>query len=123
MEQSKPSGQESLLDQITKPYFRNDLPSLEVGEKVEVIMKIQSQEKHNFSSFKGIIIAQKRKKQISHNFTVLDDESKKLVIKQTFFYHSPLIIKIKKLGRINQKVRQAKLYFYERKLSARKAGE
>ncbi|CAJ0747030.1 12934_t:CDS:2 [Entrophospora sp. SA101] len=115
----------NLLNQITKPYLRNDLLPLQVGEKVEVITKIQdkgNKEKYKLSSFKGIIIAQKRKKQISYNFTVLH-ESNKLTIKQIFFYHSPLIAEIKKLGKINQKVRRAKLYFLERKLAARKAGE
>lgn len=125
MEQLQSSGQGNLLSQITQPYLRNDLLSLNVGEKVEVITKIQdkaNKEKYKLSSFKGIIIAQKRKKQISYNFTVLH-ESNKLTIKQIFFYHSPLIAGIKKLGKINQKVRRAKLYFLERKLAARKAGE
>ncbi|CAJ0824333.1 2821_t:CDS:2 [Entrophospora sp. SA101] len=124
MEQPKSSKQENLLSQITKSCLRDDLPSLEVGERVEVITKIQdkeNKEKFKLSSFKGIIIAQRRKKQISYNFTVLH-ESNKLTIKQIFFYHSPLIAGIKKLGKINQKIRRAKLYFLERKLAARKAG-
>ena len=115
----------NLLEKITKSYLRDDLPSLQIGEKVEVVTKIQdkeNKEKFKLSSFKGIIIAQRRKKQISYNFTVLH-ESNKLTIKQTFFYHSPLIAEIKKMGKINQKVRRAKLYFLERKLSSRKAGE
>ncbi|WP_172575225.1 50S ribosomal protein L19 [endosymbiont GvMRE of Glomus versiforme] len=124
MEQLKSSNQGSLLDQINQPYLRNDLPSLEIGEKVKVIMGIQGKESKeaHMSSFEGTIIAQKRKKQISYNFTVLH-ESNKLIVKQVFFYHSPLIVGIKKLGRINQKVRRAKLYYWERKLVARKAGE
>jgi len=115
----------NLLEKITKSYLRDDLPSLQIGEKVEVVTKIQdkeNKEKFKLSSFKGIIIAQRRKKQISYNFTVLH-ESNKLTIKQTFFYHSPLIAEIKKMGKINQKVRRAKLYFLERKLASRKAGE
>jgi len=123
MEKVESSGH--LLKQITKSYLRDDLPPLQVGEKVEVITKIQNKEnkeKFKLSSFKGIIIAQRRKKQISYNFTILH-ESSKLVIKQTFFYHSRLIAEIKKMGKINQKVRRAKLYFLERKLASRKAGE
>ncbi|CAH1764137.1 9117_t:CDS:2 [Entrophospora sp. SA101] len=101
MEQPKSSKQENLLSQITKSCLRDDLPSLEVGERVEVITKIQdkeNKEKFKLSSFKGIIIAQRRKKQISYNFTVLHE------------------------SKINQKIRRAKLYFLERKLAARKAG-
>ncbi|WP_172575265.1 50S ribosomal protein L19 [endosymbiont GvMRE of Glomus versiforme] len=124
MEKLKSSAQGNLLDQITEPYLRNDLPSLEIGERVKVIMRTQSKENKEVhsSSFEGTIIAQKRKKQISYNFTVLH-ESNKLIVKQVFSYHSPLIAGIKKLGKINQKVRQAKLYSWERKLVARKAGE
>lgn len=108
-----------LLQEITKPYLRNDLPSLRIGEKVKVIMKVP--DKRPFS-FEGIIISQKRPKQISYNFTVLK-ESNKLVIKQIFFYHSSLIIDIKKIGMVNQKIRRAKLNFLERNLAAKKAGE
>lgn len=114
-----------LLQEITKPYLRNDLPSLQIGEKIEVITKIfdkDNKEKFRLSSFKGIIVSRKRPKQISYNFSVLK-ESNKLTIKQTFFYHSSLIAEIKKLGMVNQKVRRAKLYFLERKLAAKKAGE
>lgn len=111
-----------LLNQINKSYFRKDLPLLEVGDKIEVISKILKKEKTKFSSFKGIIISQKRKNQISHTFTVLQ-ESNKLIIQQTFFYHSPLIEKIKKTGRINQKIRRAKLYFLARRLAEKKARE
>jgi ribosomal protein L19 len=114
-----------LLQEITKPYLRTDLPPLRIGERIEVVIKIpdkENKEKYKLASFKGIIIAQKRKKQISYNFTVLH-ESNKLAIKQTFFYHSSLITSIKKIGIINQKVRRAKLYFLERELAAKKAGE
>src|SRR4051812_49614724 len=96
-----------LLQEITKPYLRNDLPSLQIGEKIEVITKIfdkENKEKFRLSSFRGIIISQKRPKQISYNFTVLK-ESSKLVIKQIFFYHSSLIVDIKKMGMVNRKVK------------------
>jgi len=116
-----------LLQKIIKPYLRNDLPSLQTGEKVEVVTKIKvfdkdSKEEYKPFSFRGTIISQKRPKKITHSFTVLK-ESSKLVIRQSFFYHSPLIVKIKKMGMINQKIRRAKLYFLERKLAAKKSGE
>lgn len=125
MNLSKSSNQENLLSQITKPYLRNDLPTLNVGEKIEVISKIfdkKDKEKYKLSSFRGIVISQKKKQQLNYNFTVLH-ESNKLILKQIFFYHLSLIVEIKKLGQINQKVRRAKLYFLERKLAAKKAGE
>src|SRR5436190_21753961 len=98
-----------LIQEITKPYLRSDLPSLRTGEKVEIVTKVfdkDKKEEYKLSTFKGIIISQKRPKRISYNFTVLK-ESSKLVIRQTFFYHSPSIVKIKKMGMINQKIRRA----------------
>lgn len=108
-----------LLQEITKPYLRNDLPPLKIGEKVKVIMKVSDK---RLSSFEGIIISKKRPKQISYNFTVIK-ESSKLVIKQIFYYHSSLIVDIKKMGMVNRKVKRAKLNFLERNLAAKKAGE
>lgn len=117
-----------LLQEITKPYLRNDLPSLRTGEEIEVVTKVfnnkdkDNKKEYKLSAFRGIIISQKRPKQISYNFTIFK-ESKKLVVKQIFFYHSSSIVSIKKIGMTNQKVRRAKLYFLERKSIAKKAGE
>src|SRR4051812_19197305 len=118
----------NLLQEITKPYLRNDLPSLEVGHKVKVFIGrlSKSDKKHNFFSFGGIITREKRKKQINYAFTVINGDGK-MVIKQTFFYHSPLIIKIEKLGKVKltkkkqkRKICRANLGFLERELVAKK---
>src|SRR3954471_11964707 len=118
---------------IIKQYFRTDLPPLQVGDKVEITTKHfnQNQNKKNDDSakqkirlthFKGIVIAQKNCGQISYTFSVLK-ESSKLVIRSVFSYHSPLIVSIKKIGKINQKVRRAKLYYLERELTKKKDNE
>lgn len=112
----------NVIQEITKPYLRNDLAPVKVGEKVEVLVKIfekGNKEKYKLASFKGIVISVKRRKQISCVFAVLR-ESNKVNIKQVFFYHSPLIAKIKKLGQINRKIRRAKLFYLERELNAKK---
>src|SRR4051812_47506230 len=114
------------ISNISKQYFRTDLPSLQVGDKVEITTKYLNQnqngkekkddsakQKIRLTHFKGIVIAQKNCGQISYNFSVLK-ESSKLVIRSVFSYHSPLIVSIKKIGKINQKVRRAKLYYLER---------
>jgi ribosomal protein L19 len=119
---------------ITKQYFRADLPSLEVGDKVDVTTKHinpnekskkNEKEKIRLTHFKGTIIGQKNPGQISYTFSVLKDSkgSDKLAIRSIFSYHSPFIISIKKLGKINQKVRRAKLYYLERQLAAKKDNE
>ena len=125
-----------VLSQINKQYFRADLPSLQVGDKVEITTKHFSQnEKENkndpakpkfrLTHFKGTVIAQKNPKQVSHTFSVLKDAkgSDKLAITSTFSYHSPFIVSIKKTGKILHKVRRAKLYFLERELAEKKDNE
>jgi len=123
----------NLLQEIAKPYLRNDLPSLQVGEKVKVFIgrlpKNDDKKEYKFSSFSGIIIKQRRKNQLNYAFTVLNGDNK-MVIKQIFFYHSPLIVKIEKLGKIkltkkkrSRKIRRANLSFLERELAAKKTSE
>src|SRR3954454_10373244 len=104
------------LSQISKQYFRTDLPSLQIGDKIEVTIKHFSQNqkekndptklKTRLTHFKGTVIAQKNPGQISHTFSVLKDSkgSDKLAISSVFSYHSPFIINIKKTGKILRKV-------------------
>jgi len=113
------------LQEISKQYFRTDLPELQVGDKVEVIIKNfnkNEKDKQRLTRFEGIVITQKNKQQISYTFSVLK-ESGKVAVRSVFLYHSPLIVSIKKLGRINQKVRRAKLYHLERELAQKKDNE
>ncbi|CAJ0845123.1 8018_t:CDS:2 [Entrophospora sp. SA101] len=129
------SGQEQLEGlsclagrEINKEYFRTDLPQLEVGDKVEIItknFKKSEKDKYRLTHFKGTVIAQKNKQRISYNFSVLKESkgSDKVAIRGIFSYHSPLIMSIKKLGKINQKIRRAKLYYLERELAKKKDNE
>src|SRR3954454_21506671 len=119
---------------ITKQYFRTDLPPLQVGDKVEITTKNfnknekakdDEKPKHRFTHFKGTVITQKNTGQISYTFSVLKESkgSEKVAIRSIFSYHSPLIMSIKKLGRINQKIRRAKLYYLDRELAKKKDNE
>jgi len=119
---------------ITKQYFRNDLPPLQVGDEVEVTTKNfnpneknkdDGKQKYRLTRFKGTVIAQKNPRQISYTFSVLKDSKggDKVAVRSIFSYHSPLIISIKKLGRIDEKICQAKLYHLERELAKKKDNE
>ena len=113
------------LSEISKQYFRIDLPPLKVGDKVEITSKnlsLNEKGKSRLINFKGTVIAQKNTGQISYTFSVLK-ESKKIAIRGIFSYHSPLIVGIKKLGVINQKVRRAKLNHLEKQLTKKKDNE
>ncbi|MEG7978800.1 MAG: 50S ribosomal protein L19 [Mollicutes bacterium UO1] len=122
------------LQVINKQYFRTDLPPLQVGDKVEITTKNfnknekakhEEKPKLRLTHFKGTVIAQKNSGQISYTFSVLKDSkgSDKLAIRSIFSYHSPLIVSIKKTGKINQKIRRAKLYYLERELAKKKDNE
>src|SRR2546429_7634300 len=119
---------------ITKQYLRTDLPPLQVGDKVEITTKNfnknekkkdDGKPKYRLTHFKGTIITQKNPKRISYTFSVLKESkgSDKVAIRSIFSYHSPLIVSIKKLGKIREKVRQAKLNYLERDLAKKKDNE
>jgi len=122
------------LQEISKQYFRTDLPPLQVGDKVEITTKNfnknekaknEEKPKLRLTHFKGTVIGQKNPGQISYSFSVLKESkgSDKLAIRSIFSYHSPLIVSIKKLGKLNQKIRRAKLYYLERELAKKKDNE
>jgi|SRR6185436_11991101 len=124
---------DTILD-MNKKYFRTDLPSLQVGDKVEVVTKNLNRNekatngeksKYRLTHFKGTVITQKNKGQISYTFSVLKDSKggDKAAIRSIFSYHSSLIVSIKKLGKINEKVRRAKLYYLEKELAKKKDNE
>lgn len=118
----------------TKQYFRTDLPPLQIGDKVEIITKNfnpneknkdDGKPKYRLTRFKGIVIAQRNPRQIGYTFSVLKDSKggDKVAVKSIFSYHSPSIVSIKKLGRIGEKVHQAKLYYLEKELAKKKDNE
>ncbi|CAI2162901.1 17019_t:CDS:1 [Funneliformis geosporum] len=122
------------IREITKQYFRTDLPPLQVGDKVEIITKNFNQNeknkedgkpKHRLTRFKGTVIGQKNPCQIGYTFSVLKDSKggDKVAVKSIFSYHSPSIVSIKKIGRIDEKVHQAKLYHLEKELAKKKDNE
>ena len=122
---------------IVKQYFRTDLPELQVGDKIEIKYysavtaknlnkneKTKKDEKaKRLTRFKGIVIGEKNKGQISYTFSVLKDSkgSEKIAITSIFSYHSPLIADIKKIGEVNH--RRAKLNYLERELAKKKDNE
>jgi len=119
---------------IVKQYFRTDLPPLQVGDEVEITTKNLNKskkskkdesEKYRLTHFKGVIIGEKNKGQISYTFSVLKENkgSDKVAIRSIFSYHSPFIVSIKKLGKLNQEINQAKLYYLERELAKKKDNE
>jgi large subunit ribosomal protein L19 len=94
----------------TEEQFRRekDLPEFQVGDVVNVHVKIREGEKERVQIFTGTVIKIKGRKGVRATFTV-----RRIVagegVERTFPYHSPMVqnVHVKRPGR----VRRAKLYY------------
>jgi len=95
------------LDAIEKDWLRKKSPRFEVGDTVDVHVKIIEGDRERIQIFSGIVIA-KRHQGLSETFTV-----RRIVqgegVERVFPLHSPRVVDVtvKKKG----KVRRAKLHF------------
>lgn len=95
------------LDSIEKPFLRKRIPRFDIGDTVDIHVKIIEGEKERIQIFSGTVIARKGSG-LSETFTVrriIQGEG----IERIFPLHSPRIasIETKKKG----KIRRAKLYY------------
>ena len=95
------------LDAIEKDWLKKKLPKFDVGDTVDVHVRIIEGDKERIQLFSGIVIA-KRHQSLSETFTV-----RRMVqgegVERIFPLHSPRVVQIdvKKKG----KVRRAKLHY------------
>lgn len=95
------------LDAYTEKFMKKNTPEFEVGDTVDVVVKIKEGEKERKQIFQGTVIAFNGQG-TSKNFTV-----RRIVqgegVERIFPMHSPKIVtvRIKRKGR----VRRAKLYY------------
>lgn len=95
------------LDAYVEKFKKKCLPEFEIGDTVDVIVKIKEGEKERKQTFTGTVIAM-RGHGTSFNFTV-----RRIVagegVERTFPIHSPKVItvQVKRKG----KARRAKLYY------------
>jgi large subunit ribosomal protein L19 len=95
------------LDPVEKEYLKTGVPKFDVGDTVDVHVKIVEGDKERIQIFSGIVIA-KRHQGLSETFTV-----RRIVqgegVERIFPVHSPRVatIEVKKQG----KVRRAKLHY------------
>lgn len=95
------------LDPVEKEFLKTGVPRFEVGDTVDVHVKIVEGDKERIQVFTGIVIA-KRHQGLSETFTV-----RRIVqgegVERIFPVHSPRVaaIEVKKQG----KVRRAKLHY------------
>jgi len=101
-----------ILQELEKSQMKKKLPEFEVGDTVEVRMKIKEGEKERISVFIGTVIG-RRGGALRETFTV-----RRLVqgegVERIFPLHSPLLTEVR--VRHKGEVRRAKLYYLRRRV-------
>jgi len=102
-----------LLKHVNEPQIRKDLPKLQVGDLVQVFVKIKEGNRERVQMFDGTVIAMKNGSTVSATFTVRKIASG-VGVEKTFMTNSPSIDKIKVVR--HGKVRRAKLYYLRERI-------
>ena len=102
-----------LLESVTTPMLRQDLPDFGPGDTVRVHAKVVEGSRERIQVFEGTVM-RKRGGGIQANFTVRRIASHGIGVERTFMLHSPRIEKIE-VARFG-KVRRAKLYYLRGKV-------
>ena len=110
----------NIVDQIAREHMKSNVDRFEIGDTVEVYVKISEGGKERVQRFNGIVIARKGSG-IGASFTVrryVQNEG----VERSFPLHSPSIDRI--VVKSHGKVRRAKLYFLRGKIGkARRLAE
>jgi len=98
---------QELLNKAVQTSVKTDLPEFEVGDTVDISVRIVEGDKERLQIFNGVVI-RKSGHGISETFTVRRIVNKQGV-ERTFPLHSPKVSGVKVLR--SGKTRRAKLYF------------
>ena len=98
---------QELINKAVQPSMKSDVPAFEVGDTVDVSVRIVEGEKERIQVFNGVVI-RRSGKGISETFTVRRIVNKQGV-ERTFPLHSPKVAGVSVLR--SGKTRRAKLYF------------
>lgn len=105
-----------VIASIEKEYMKAEVPVFNVGDTVNVFVKVVEGGRERLQAFEGVVMA-KKNGGVRESFTVRR-VSFGVGVERTFPLHSPRISKIEVIK--HGKVRRAKLY-YLRKLSGKAA--
>ena len=97
----------NIIEQIEKENLKAEVPSFNVGDTVNVSVKVIEGAKERIQAFEGVVIA-KKNGGIRETFTVRRI-SYGIGVERTFPVHSPKVAKITVVKK--GKVRRAKLYY------------
>ena len=97
----------NIIDSLEKEGMRTDIPAFEVGDTVNVFVKVVEGTRERLQAFEGVVIARKNGG-IRETFTVRRI-SFGIGVERTFPLHSPKIDRIEIIR--HGEVRRAKLYY------------
>ncbi len=100
-----------VIEQLEKEQMRADLPDFQVGDTVEVHVRIIEGDKERIQVFKGVVI-RKRGHNTGATFTVRKI-SYEVGVERTFPLHSPSINEIRVVSQ--GRVRRSRLYYLRRR--------
>ncbi len=98
---------EAIIRSIEEEHLKSDIPTIHVGDSVEVGVKITEGNKQRVQPYRGTVIA-KRNGGLNETITVRRI-FQGVGVERVFLLHSPIVahIKVERRG----KVRRAKLYY------------
>ncbi len=96
-----------LVQQITAPQIRNDIPDFTTGDTVRVMVVIRENNKERQQAFEGVVLSV-RGTGASRTF-IVRKVSAGVGVERNFFVNSPVIASIKVLK--HAKVRRHKIYY------------
>ena len=94
------------IDLIEKDYLKKTVPEFNIGDEVNVHLKVQEGEKSRIQVFAGTVI-RKRGRGINASFSVLK-EVRDDIVEKSFLVHSPQVEKIAIIKK--GKAHRSKLY-------------
>lgn len=104
-----------LVQALSKQYMKAELPTMNVGDTVRVVVRVKEGSRERNQAFDGTIIARKHGG-ISETITVRRI-SYNIGCEKVFPVHSPTIVSVETIRR--GKVRRAKLYYLRDRVGKR----
>jgi large subunit ribosomal protein L19 len=103
----KPNSQQAILESINQGVIKKDLPVLDIGDTLNVHVRIVEGEKERIQVFQGVLIS--RKGRDVNEMIVVRRIVDEVGVERILPLHSPLIAKIEVVRRAD--ARRAKLYY------------
>jgi large subunit ribosomal protein L19 len=103
----KPTSQQAILESINQPVIKSDVPVMDIGDTVNVHVRIVEGDKERIQIFQGVLIS--RKGRLANEMLTVRRVVDEVGIERKFPLNSPMIARFEVIRRAD--ARRAKLYF------------